>query len=163
MSTPAAASSSRTSSGSGTGHDIVDDVSFAIPPGEVLGLVGESGSGKTTAALALLGHTRRGAEISAGSVLVGDRDVLQGSAPRRVWPSRASPAVVLPEPDSPTRPSTSPGWIENETSSTMSSSVPRRLTRRPVTTRAGAGVAGVLTRRPSIDRCRSRPARCRRR
>ena len=35
--------------------------SFAIQPGEVLGLVGESGSGKTTAGLALLGHTRRGA------------------------------------------------------------------------------------------------------
>ena len=61
----------------GTDEDIVDDVSFSIQPGEVMGLVGESGSGKTTAGLALLGHTRRGAEISAGSVLVGDRDVLK--------------------------------------------------------------------------------------
>ena len=68
----------------GTGDDIVDDVSFSVQPGEVLGLVGESGSGKTTAGLALLGHTRRGAEISAGSVLVGDRDVLKlGLAERR--------------------------------------------------------------------------------
>ena len=61
---------------SGTGKDIVDDVSFSIQPGEVLGLVGESGSGKTTAALALMGHTRRGAEIAGGSVHVGDADVL---------------------------------------------------------------------------------------
>jgi peptide/nickel transport system ATP-binding protein len=60
----------------GTDIDIVDDISFSIQPGEVLGLVGESGSGKTTAGLALLGHTRRGAEISAGSVMVGDRDIL---------------------------------------------------------------------------------------
>jgi peptide/nickel transport system ATP-binding protein len=68
----------------GTDTDIIDDVSFSIQPGEVLGLVGESGSGKTTAGLALLGHTRRGAEISAGSVLVGDRDVLKlGLAERR--------------------------------------------------------------------------------
>jgi peptide/nickel transport system ATP-binding protein len=68
----------------GTDTDIVDDVSFSIQPGEVLGLVGESGSGKTTAGLALLGHTRRGAEISSGSVMVGDRDILSlGPSERR--------------------------------------------------------------------------------
>jgi peptide/nickel transport system ATP-binding protein len=59
-----------------TGDDIVDDVWFSIAPGEVLGLVGESGSGKTTAGLALLGHTRRGAVIAGGSIRIGDTDVL---------------------------------------------------------------------------------------
>ena len=68
-----------------TGADIVDDISFSIDEGEVLGLVGESGSGKTTAALALLGHERRGAHITAGSVKVGDIDMLSlsGGALRR--------------------------------------------------------------------------------
>jgi len=59
-----------------TGEDVVDEISFAIPPGEVLGLVGESGSGKTTVGLALLGHTRRGVRITRGSVNIAGRDVL---------------------------------------------------------------------------------------
>jgi len=56
---------------------IVDDVSFAIPRGEVLALIGESGSGKTTIALSLLGHTRFGARIAGGTIRVGDTRVDQ--------------------------------------------------------------------------------------
>jgi peptide/nickel transport system ATP-binding protein len=58
------------------GADVVRDVSFAVPAGEVLGLVGESGSGKTTVALALLGHTRRGLRITGGQVLLDGTDLL---------------------------------------------------------------------------------------
>jgi peptide/nickel transport system ATP-binding protein len=58
------------------GDDIVDDISFTIGAGEVLGLVGESGSGKSTVGLALLGHTRRGARITGGAVRVEGREIL---------------------------------------------------------------------------------------
>ena len=58
------------------GGDIVDDVSFTIRAGEVLGLVGESGSGKTTVGTALLGFARGGARIAGGTVHVaGDTTV----------------------------------------------------------------------------------------
>ena len=60
----------------GRGDDIVDDISFTIDAGEVLGLVGESGSGKSTVGVALLGHTRRGAKIVSGAVRIEGTDLL---------------------------------------------------------------------------------------
>jgi ABC-2 type transport system ATP-binding protein len=37
----------------------VDDLSFAVPPGVVLGLLGGNGAGKTTTIAMLLGATQR--------------------------------------------------------------------------------------------------------
>jgi peptide/nickel transport system ATP-binding protein len=54
----------------------VDRVSFAIAPGEVLGLAGESGSGKSTIALSLLRILPPPAEITGGAILLRGRDVL---------------------------------------------------------------------------------------
>jgi len=56
--------------------DIVDEVSFHVDAGEVLGLVGESGSGKTTVGLAVLGHCRRGARVAQGDVRIEGRSIL---------------------------------------------------------------------------------------
>jgi len=66
----------------GSPLDIVQGIGFDIAAGEVVGLVGESGSGKTTVGLALLGHCRHGASITAGTVLIDGADVLQATAPQ---------------------------------------------------------------------------------
>jgi peptide/nickel transport system ATP-binding protein len=58
-----------------TGEPVVEDVSFSLGAGEILGLVGESGSGKTTTALALLGYTRPGVVWRSGTVEVGGEQV----------------------------------------------------------------------------------------
>ncbi len=78
------------------GHDIVDEVSFTITPGEVLGLVGESGSGKTTIGLALLGHCRRGARIAGGEVSVGPQAII-GTPPAELRALRGSLVAYIPQ------------------------------------------------------------------
>ena len=54
----------------------VNRVSFALRPGERLGLIGESGSGKTTMAMALMRLTRPPARIAGGRVSLDGRDLL---------------------------------------------------------------------------------------
>lgn len=54
----------------------VDDVSFSIRDGEIVGLAGESGSGKSTIANAILGLLGTAGSVTAGSVLFRGRDIL---------------------------------------------------------------------------------------
>jgi peptide/nickel transport system ATP-binding protein len=54
----------------------VDDVSFSIQPGEIIGLAGESGCGKSTTAHAILGILKPPATISGGRVLFEGKDLL---------------------------------------------------------------------------------------
>ena len=54
----------------------VDDVSFDIQPGEILGLAGESGCGKSTAAHTILRILRPPAQATGGHILFEGRDVL---------------------------------------------------------------------------------------
>lgn len=47
---------------------VVEDVSFAVEPGEILGIAGESGSGKSTILRAVLGLLPSGGAVTGGSV-----------------------------------------------------------------------------------------------
>ena len=64
----------------------VDDVSFHVYKGEILGLVGESGCGKTTTAMAILRMVQPPGRIVGGQILLDDTDlvVLNESALREV-------------------------------------------------------------------------------
>ena len=57
-------------------HHVVRDVSFAVQPGEQLGIIGESGSGKSLSMLAIMGLLPEGATVS-GSVLFDGQEFLQ--------------------------------------------------------------------------------------
>ena len=54
----------------------VDGVSFAVRPGERLGLIGESGSGKSTIALATMRLIKRPGQILGGQILLDGVDLL---------------------------------------------------------------------------------------
>jgi peptide/nickel transport system ATP-binding protein len=79
-----------------SGEPIVDSVSFTVGAGEILGLIGESGSGKTTIALALLGYTRAGVEISGGAIEVSGETIL-GRDPRAVRSLRGRVVSYVPQ------------------------------------------------------------------
>ena len=64
----------------------LDDISFSIAPGEVLGVVGESGAGKSLTGAAIIGLLEPPGRIAAGEILLeGERiDQLRGEQMRRI-------------------------------------------------------------------------------
>jgi peptide/nickel transport system ATP-binding protein len=73
----------------------VDGVSFAIRPGEVLGLVGESGSGKTTIGRAIAGLTK----VTGGSLQVLGTE-MNGVKEKAFRPARERIGFVFQDPAS---------------------------------------------------------------
>ena len=64
----------------------LEDVSFSIAPGEVLGVVGESGAGKSLTGAAIIGLLEPPGRIAAGEILLSGRriDDLPAEAMRKV-------------------------------------------------------------------------------
>ncbi len=78
----------------------VDDVSFSLGRGEILGLVGESGCGKSVSSLSIMRLVDRPGRIVAGEILFEERDLLQLAKEemRRLRGSRL--AMIFQEPTS---------------------------------------------------------------
>ncbi len=68
---------------------IVDGVSLAVRPGEMLAVVGESGSGKSMTFLSALGLVAAPGRVESGQVLVDGRDLVQ-LAPRELRACRGT-------------------------------------------------------------------------
>jgi oligopeptide/dipeptide ABC transporter ATP-binding protein len=78
----------------------VDDVSFHVDRGEVLGLVGESGCGKSVTSLSVMGLVRHPGRIVAGEILLGGVDItkLRQSELRKLRGERMS--MIFQQPTS---------------------------------------------------------------
>jgi peptide/nickel transport system ATP-binding protein len=76
----------------------VDDVSFEVGRGEIMGLVGESGSGKTVTGFSILGLVDPPGRIVAGEVLFNGDDLLRldGERMRRLRGNRI--AMIFQDP-----------------------------------------------------------------
>ncbi|QZN87387.1 ABC transporter ATP-binding protein [Cellulomonas sp. C5510] len=73
----------------------VDEVSFSIAQGEVVGLVGESGSGKTTIGRALVGLL----PVTSGSLTINGVDMV-GATAKTLRPLRSQVGIVFQDPGS---------------------------------------------------------------
>jgi peptide/nickel transport system ATP-binding protein len=88
----------------------VDGVSFELQPGEVLAIVGESGSGKSVTAQTVLGLTRSPNAEIAGSIRLGEQELLGASEGELQTVRGARVGMVFQDPMTSFNPVYKIGW-----------------------------------------------------
>ena len=77
---------------------VLDDVSFDIGRGEIIGIIGESGSGKSVTAYTIMGILDHAARIRSGEIAFDGRDVLGMSGPKRDSWRGAEASIIFQNP-----------------------------------------------------------------
>lgn len=77
---------------------IVEDISFSMEEGEILGIVGESGSGKTQTALSVMGLLGGHARMPKGEIFFQNKDILK-MRQEELWNMRGKEiGIIFQEP-----------------------------------------------------------------
>jgi len=76
----------------------VDDVSFSLAPGEILGLVGESGSGKSVTGFSILGLVDSPGKVVSGKIMFKGEDLRTCSEERKRSLRGSAIAAVFQDP-----------------------------------------------------------------
>ncbi len=76
----------------------VEDVSFSVGKGEVLGILGESGSGKSTVALSIMRLISSPGKIVSGEVVFNGRDLLRLSEEEMIKIRGAKISMIFQDP-----------------------------------------------------------------
>ena len=77
---------------------VVNNISFHVEKGEILGIVGESGSGKSMTALSIMGLQKDSAKITNGEIIVEGNNLLTMSEKKRRSYLGKEIAMVFQEP-----------------------------------------------------------------
>jgi peptide/nickel transport system ATP-binding protein len=116
----------------------VDDVSFAVARGEVLGLVGESGSGKTITGLSIIGVLDPPGRIVAGSIRLDGEELAGRSEDElRRWRGRKV-AMIFQDPTMTLNP-----VLRIDTQMVEAITAHEQVSRRAARARAQAALAAV--------------------
>ena len=89
---------------------VVDDVSFTVGYGEIVGIVGESGSGKSMTVQTIMGLKNRDAHILSGEILFNGKDLLKMSDEELSKIQGNDMSMVFQEPMTSLNPVKKIGW-----------------------------------------------------
>lgn len=79
-------------------NKVVDDISFTMDQGEILGVVGESGSGKSMTALAAMGLLAADARVLGGHIRLDGKNILELSGDERCHIRGNEMSMIFQEP-----------------------------------------------------------------